>query len=84
VADRDLFQGAEAVPEGQNLRGDQRERREGADLDSIDRDAAAEVPPDEGNLEMEPVESGSIAPVQPVDLSGFVGVVECTLSDPYC
>ena len=45
LADRAVLQGAEAEPEDQDLRGDQRQCPEGPGLDGADRHAAPEVPP---------------------------------------
>ena len=45
LADRAVLQGAEAEPEDQDLRGDQRQRPEDPGLDGADRHAAPQVPP---------------------------------------
>ena len=71
-------------PDSQDLRWDQRERREGADLDSIDRDAHAEFSSDESEVELEPVESGGAASAQSVDVPRSVGVAQCAIPDAGC
>ena len=49
-------------------------------MDSIDCHAPAQVSAAQVHLVLEPLESGGAAAVQPVELSGFMGLVGCALS----
>ncbi len=79
LANRAVLQGAQAASEDHNLRGDYRKCRPGADLNSTDRDVAAETPVAEIHLDMEPVESRRAAAVKLADLSGSLGLAQCAL-----
>ncbi len=69
LADRAVLQGPQAESEGEDLRRHQRKRAAHSDLDSPDRDAAAEVaaPPVAGQLVV--VQSGLAAAAEPLYLS---------------
>ena len=74
LGDRTVLQGAQAEPEGEELRGHQRERPAHPDLDSLDRPAAAEMaaPSVEGQLVA--VQSGLDVAAEPVYLPRFAEV----------
>jgi len=74
LADRVVFQSPETESSGENLCGDERERRSNADLDSIDRYADVEVPATEEPDRLEPISFGRHVTDEPVDLPRFVGL----------
>src|SRR3990172_6778808 len=69
-----VFQSPEAKPQGEELRGDQRERAADPDLDGPDRHPAAEVaaPPLPGEVVL--VQPGLHATPEPVHLPGSAPV----------
>ena len=69
-----FFQGVKTKPEGQDFRGNERERGSDTDLDSIDSDTALEVHADEVDVWLEHVEPRGAAQDEPLDLQGLVGV----------
>src|SRR3990172_6470294 len=69
-----VFQSPEAKPQGEELRGDQRERAADPDLDGPDRHAGAEVSAVEIDVLLVAVESGRAAAAATVLLSRSVGV----------
>ena len=74
LADRALLQGAEAEPENQDLRGDQRQRPEGPGLDGADRHAAPQVPPAAIALRLVALEPGRLAADEPLHASRSLGL----------
>lgn len=67
------------TPQDQDVCGHERERGAGADLDCADRHGVAEVPAAQVHVAVESIESGGVAPLQSVDVSGPVGLAQCTL-----
>jgi len=74
LADRDIFQDAEAKPQDQNVRGDHSERAANSDLDSIDCDPADQVPHVQIQIPVGVLESGGDAALESVHLPEPLGV----------
>ena len=82
LADRAVLQGAEAEPEDQDLRGDQRQRPEGPGLDGADRHAAPQVPPAAVPLRLVALEPGRPAADEPLHPSRSLGVARSAVRGP--
>jgi hypothetical protein len=69
-----FFQGPQAKPEGQDLCGDERQCLTDSDWDSLNGDAAVEIPTTEIATGLGPVKSGSPLALELVYLSRPVGL----------
>src|ERR1019366_2387483 len=74
-----VFQGAQTESEGEDLRGDFRERLENPDLDGADCHAADQISATPGYLRLVPVEFGGLVAPAIVRLPRLVDLVECSL-----
>ena len=68
------LQGAQTEPQGQDLRGNQRQRAQDPALDGADRPAAAQVPPAQGPVRLVPGQPGRPVAHEPVHLPRPLGV----------
>src|SRR5450759_1194315 len=71
-----IFQSPQTKFEGEDFPGHQRQCRQDADLDSVDRHADFEVPADEVQLRLVAFQSGGAAAAATVYFPGFVGLAE--------
>ena len=74
LADRAVFQGPQTESESENLRRHHRKCAVYTDLDSIDRHVVNQIPQLQGQIRLVAVEPGGFSSLEPVYLSGFMGM----------
>src|SRR6185312_7822686 len=80
MADRTFLQIAKAAATGENICGHKRECPEDTTLDSVDRDAAFEIPSSEVDVQLVVFESGGTGEATVVRIPGSLPVAERSLS----